>query len=209
MNTFLGSFAAASLIVLAPASAAAAQAAPPAPATAGDAAKLAEAHAIIAVMFPPAERKRMMDKLLTQLSAQFSAGFPAAFMTDPGLKAIVDDFMARAHGRQLAVLQKHMPSIFEATAIAYTHEFSLAELKDIHAFAETPAGRHYLSRATALIGDPAVANANKALIVDAQALTKSMLPELKEKLVAYVKAHPDVAAKIAAKAKDAAADEAK
>src|SRR5205823_14437455 len=98
---------------------------------------------------------------------------------------------------QLAVLENHMPDILDATEVSYTHQFSLAELKDIHAFAETPSGARYMSRATEVLGDPAVAKANTALIADAEALSSTMLPEFKEKLLTYVKAHPDVAAKFA------------
>jgi len=83
-------------------------------------------------------------------------------------------------------------------AEAYSHEFTLGELKDIHAFASTPSGKHYLSRSTAIIGDPAVAKVNTAMFKDIHDATQEMMPALKDKVMAYVKAHPDVAAKIEA-----------
>lgn len=43
-----------------------------------------------------------------------------------------------------------------------------------------------------------MAKVNKELITDAQQLSMEMLPELKDQLVAYVKAHPDVAARLEA-----------
>ena len=96
------------------------------------------------------------------------------------------------------LLQKNMPVILDAMAIAYTHEFSIGELKDIHSFAQTPAGAHYFSRTTAIMGDPAVAKAYADVMVDAQAMTKTMIAGFKEKLLAYLKAHPDVAAQLKA-----------
>jgi hypothetical protein len=198
MKTILGPVLGAMLVAAAPASAAAQSVVP---AQADQAAKLGEARAIIAVMFPPAERQAMMDKLVVDLTGQFRAMLPADAMADPGLKAIVDDFLEKALVRQRPVLQKHMPEQLEAMALAYAREFSLAELKDIHAFAGTSSGGHYLSKAISVVGDPAVAKANTATIAEIHAVTQEMLPELQGKLVAYLQAHPDVAARIAAKRK--------
>jgi len=192
-------FASAALALLAiplSATAAAAQAAPAAQSE--DAAKLAEAHAIIEIIFPPARRDEMLDKMLTALTAQMRTPFPAYLTEDAGVKNILEDYMKRVEAAERPLLSKHMPAMMEATAVAYTHEFSLAELKDIHSFGKTPSGQRYLSRASALLSDPAVAKVNKELAAEAQELPKSFLPELDEKLGAYMKAHPDVAAKIAA-----------
>src|SRR5690242_4807015 len=142
----------------------------PAAASADDAAKLAEAHGIIAIMFPPAEREQMIGKMLTTITAQMRTPMPAYLSQDPGLKNILDDFMTRVEAQEKPLLMKHLPDLLEADAIAYSHEFSLAELKDIHAFGLTPTGRHYLSRSTALLSDPAVAKVNTALVADARAL---------------------------------------
>jgi hypothetical protein len=100
--------------------------------------------------------------------------------------------------KERPVLLKHIPDQVEASAVAYTHEFSLAELKHIHAFAETPAGHHYLSRSSSLITDPAVAKANSAMIADLQQLTIAGKAELKDKLIAYFTAHPDRAKELQA-----------
>jgi hypothetical protein len=194
MKRVLGPVAAACLIVFA-SSGASAQSQP------DQAAKLAEAHAIIAVMFPPAERQRMLDKMQSDVMAQMRPLLPAALMADPGLKTIIDSYIKEAMQRQRAIMQKHQPQLFEAMAAAYTHEFSLAELKDIHSFAESPSGAHYLSKSTAIVGDPAVAKVNTAMFADLHALTQAMMPDLKEKILAYLKAHPDVAAKLEAASK--------
>jgi len=164
-------------------------------------AKLAEANAIIEIMFPPAERERTFDKLAADLAGQFRAGMPASASTDPGFKAIVDQYLDRALQLQKPLLRKHLPAMFEAMALAYTREFSITELRNIHAFAETPAGRHYLSRSTAILSDPAVAKVNSEMIADAQKLSMALITEMKDELLAYLKAHPEVAERMAAESK--------
>jgi hypothetical protein len=198
MKTLSLSIFGACLLVALPASA---TAQPTIAAQSAEAAKLAEAHAIIEVMFPPAERQQTINKLVDQFSAQYQSSIPANAMGDPGIEAIVESYLDKAREQQRPLLARHMPELFEATAIAYTHEFSLAELKDIHAFALTPSGRHYLSRSAALLGDPVVAKANSALLADSQQLVKMMLPEMMGELTTYLKAHPDVAAKLHAENK--------
>lgn len=168
---------------------------------AADPVKLAEAHAIIGIMFPPAQRLQMIQKMQDDMMTQMRPLLPAAMMSDPGLAAIMNDYIAKAKVRQSGVMEKHLPLMFEAMAGAYTREFSLAELKDIHAFAATPSGAHYLSRSTAIVGDPAVAKVNTAMFQDIHAATQAALPEFKDKVITYLKAHPDVAAKIEAESK--------
>jgi len=187
MNKFVGAFLAAGLIVTLPANA---------QAQSEDAAKLAEAHAIIAVMFPPAQRAQMIEKIMRAFEAQIRPAVLHDAMGDPGLKAIVDEYSERALKLERPVVQEHIPAMMEASAVAYTHEFSLAELKDIHAFALTPSGSHYLSRSSAILNDPEVAKVNTEMALESQATAKTLMPEFKDKLVAYLKAHPDVAAKI-------------
>ena len=195
MNRFLALLAGAAIVVLAPA---AASAQPAAVAQAADSAKLAEAHAIIAIMFPPAQLNKMTDDMLTNISAPLRKNLPFQSIPDPGLKKLVADFADEAIAQERPMLQKHMPQILEAMASAYTREFSLAELKDIHAFAQTPSGTRYFSRMTAILGDPAVAHVNAEIMADAQAMTLAKVAEFKEKLEAYLKAHPDVAAQLKA-----------
>jgi len=199
MKTILGCVLAACFTVSLPANAAAQPATSAQP---DEPAKLAEARAVIAAAFPPAQRKQMLAKLQADVMAQFATLLPAELMADPGLKSIFDDFKNGALERQHAVLEKHLPIQLEAMAHAYSREFSLAELKDIHAFAATPSGGHYLSKSTAIIGDPEVAKANTDAIAEIHAVTQEMLPAFKEKAIAYLKAHPDVAKKLEAEGKN-------
>jgi hypothetical protein len=190
MRQCLGPILGALLIVSIPAAAAAAaQHAPQA--QPDEAAKLAEARAIVAIISPPADRERTLDTLLPKFVAQFRPKFPPAMMADAGLQAIIDGEAKEMIAEERPLILKHMPDQAEANAIAYTHEFSLAELKQIHAFAQTPAGHHYLSRSASLVTDPAVAKANTALFADVQQVAAAHKAELKQKLIAYFTAHPD------------------
>lgn len=195
MKTILAMLLGASLAVAAPAVAA------PQPASAArptDHLKLSEARAIIAIMFPPAQREHMMDKLMNDLMVPFRKNMPKAIADDPGLKAIVDDFISEGQARERPIIQKDMPHVLEAMAIAYTHEFSLAELKQIHAFALSPTGNHYLSKSIDIAGDPVVIEANTAMFADGQKMMNSLLPEFMSKVVEYVTAHPDLEKKVKA-----------
>ena len=195
MKNILGSVLAAGIVIALPDVAATAQ---PAASSQADAAKLIETRAIIAIIFPASEREAMFTKLQGDIVSQMGALIPASLTADPGLKAIVDDFKNEALGRQRAVLLKHLPLQLDAMAGAYAREFSLAELKDIHAFALTPPGSHYLSKSVTLIGDPAVAKANRDTIADVHAVTQELIPGFKDKAIAYLKAHPEVAKKLEA-----------
>jgi hypothetical protein len=164
-----------------------------------DAAELAEARAIVGVAFPPTERDQMMRSLIQQFASQVEAADPMQVeaIGDPGLTKLIGDFRGKMLDDMMPLVKGHLPKILEATAVAYTHEFDLAELKEMHAFAETPTGRHYLSRSSALIADPAVAEVNTAYIRDLQTLAATKKAELKDQLMAYLKAHPAVAMKVA------------
>lgn len=196
MRRFFVPIAVASICLATGAHAAAVQA--PAKSQPDEAAKLAEARAIAAIISPPADRERTLDALMPKLIAQFKPMLPSAVEADPGLKAIIEDEIKAMAADERPVILKHMPDQVEANAVAYTHEFSLAELKAIHAFAETPTGQHYFSHVASLMGDPAVAKANSALFVEIHQLTEAHKAELKDKLIAYVTAHPEVAAKLKA-----------
>ncbi|MXP28909.1 DUF2059 domain-containing protein [Porphyrobacter algicida] len=170
-----------------------------APATANQSAKMQEASAIIAIMFPPAERDQKMHDMLTNITTQMKNSMgQLESVGDPGLKAIIDRFVDNVPDKLMPTVQKYFPSMLEAQAEAYTHEFSLEELKQIHAFAMTPAGKHYFSKMTDLLKDPAVAKANERYFAALQGLQQQEAMELRKEIMAYLKAHPDVAKKLEA-----------
>ena len=190
MKRLFGAVAAVASITILTPSAVAAQ---PAPAVQTDsAAKLAEAHAIIQVMYPPATRQQMMDKVMADMTGPMRS-LPLAGITDPGLKAILRDYMDQSFGQIHAMVDRRLPDMLEAMAHAYTHQFTLAELKDIHAFALTPSGHDYFSHAATILGDPAVKEVMVGMMTDAQQMSRESMGPFKNKLTAYVKAHPDAA----------------
>ena len=197
MKKILGPIFGAALIVWVPANAAA-QGATQAVTQSDEAAKLAEAHAIINIMFPPARRAQMMEKMLTDLTAPVRQNLPIDGVTDPGLKALFKGYMDDVFAAERPVIIQHLPAMTDAMAVAYTHQFSLAELKDIHDFALSPSGANYFSHVMTVVGDPAVLKANADLIAEAQEAAKASIGGFKEKIVAYVKAHPDAAAQLQA-----------
>lgn len=180
-------------LLFAAASPALAQAtAPAAPAAqSDDQAKLAEAHAVIEIMFPPATRDGMMTKMMNQLTAPVAQSLPMTGITDQGLKAIFKDYMSDVFGAMRTLVVQHLPAMTDAMAEAYTHQFTLAELKDIHAFALTPAGQDYFSHALTIVGDPAVQKVNATMIADSRTALEPAMARLKDKIAAYVKAHPE------------------
>jgi hypothetical protein len=171
----------------------------PAAAQNDEAAELVEARAIVAVMFPPTERDQMFRTMIEQLIGQMeqAAPFDITSIGDPALTKMVAQFRDSMMESVMPIVQAHLPRILDASAVSYTHEFDLAELRDIRAFAETPAGRHYLSRSTALLGDPAVAEANTAYMREIQALAAVRQGDFREEVRDYFEAHPEVARKVA------------
>jgi hypothetical protein len=160
-------------------------------AQAADPAELAEARAIMEIAFPTAERDETFGTMAGQFLDQFRRAIPDA-VTDPGLKAILDAYLDDLPARLMPMMRVHLPKIIEATAVAYTNEFSLQELEDIHAFARTESGRRYFSQSAKLVGDPAVAAANTAYMGDLQHLQKTLGEEFMKEVIAYLEEHPEV-----------------
>lgn len=164
-----------------------------------EAAEIAEARAIIGAVMPPEQRNAMVEQVINQLTGQLADSLDLDKLGDPGLLALFTDYRKDLIVAFMPKVRENLPKIAEAMAVAYTHEFSLAELKDIHAFADTPAGRHYLSRSAAIIGDPTVAAVNTAHMRELQIVAAPKMAEFKKRVLAYFEAHPEVAKKIAAR----------
>ena len=82
---------------------------------------------------------------------------------EPGIRAIMDRFVANLPNTFRPIFAKQLPRIFDATAIAYTREFTLEELQDIARFAQTPNGARYFVNLQKLQSDPAVTAAVRRL----------------------------------------------
>lgn len=115
---------------------------------------------------------------------------------DAGLRKMLNDQFDAMPGLLMPTVREYLPQILDATALAYTHEYSLDELRHIRAFAETPAGSRYLQTSMKLLGDPAVAKVNEAYLEAIQKVQLAERERMQAEIVDYLKKHPDVAAKL-------------
>lgn len=155
--------------------------------------ELAEAKVIIEAMLPADKRDQIILDMAVTVGRQAAAGF----MTDPafkepGVKAIMDEYLDNLPNVMRPLFAEHMPKILDATAIAYTREFTLPELQDISAFARTPSGQRYFLNLQKLQSDPAVAQANQAMFTDLRPIQQAATADLLEKVKAYLVANPEV-----------------
>lgn len=156
-----------------------------------DPASLALARDIVAKIIPADRRQEMFKKLMSDLMQQLLSA-RSSDITDPGVQAIVDKHLADFRDQALPILEKHMPKLLEAIAHAYVREFSVDELRQIDAFADSAAGTHYLSRSADLLGDREVAQANREYAAEVYTLEPAMKASLANDLADYFKAHPPV-----------------
>jgi hypothetical protein len=154
---------------------------------------LALGKSIVETAFPAATRQAMMDKLMTTMLDQMKAGMQMDRITDPGLRQILSDYLAGVPALLQPTTRAIIPRQMDAVAQAYARMFSLAELKDIAAFAKTPSGTSFLQRSTEVMSDPAVAAVNTDYFGQIQAINARTAPELGRKVEAHLKAHPEAA----------------
>lgn len=152
--------------------------------------QLAEAHRVVDLAFPPAERERMFLAAQTSLAAQMRTVLLAQIGNDPGALAIINRHIDAGMDRIKELTVAHIPVIMEAIAHAYAREFTAAELQAIGTFAATPAGHRYITRSTALLADADVAEANKQLMREVQPITQQTRTDLIAELTAYFVDHP-------------------
>jgi hypothetical protein len=143
------------------------------------------AREIVAIAFPPEQQSATMHQLLVAFTQQMKTAW-ASDLNDPGLNTILDRYIASIPDRLMPLINQHMPLMLDATAQAYTREFSLSEIVQLRAFAGTAVGTHMLSRGTALLSDPAVAQANQAYLRELQSLNAQASSELRGEVEAYL-----------------------
>ncbi|MFO6447228.1 hypothetical protein ACLBKU_08800 [Erythrobacter sp. NE805] len=160
--------------------------------------ELALAREIIAVMYPADKRDEMLLEMSTNLAKQAMAGgMDNPVFREPGIKAIMDRFVADLPEVLRPAFVKHMPQIFEATAVAYTRLFTLEELRDIRAFAGTPSGQRYFASTNQVMSDPAIAAANAAYFAEVMPLPRQMGAKVRKEVEDYLKANPEVLERLA------------
>ncbi|MBW8783873.1 MAG: DUF2059 domain-containing protein [Novosphingobium sp.] len=152
--------------------------------------RLALSREIVDVAFPTGEREAMFGGVIRAMLDQLRAN-AANQIADAGLRTVVERHIAGLPERLAPVTDKHIPMLIDAMANAYAREFSLDELKEIRAFAGTPAGKHYLARNTALLADPHVEAANQAYLNEAMQQVRGDQGSLRAEINAYVAKHPE------------------
>ena len=154
--------------------------------------ELAYANIIIEAMYPADKREQMILDLASTVASQMAAGMlTGPVFEEPGIRAIMDGFLADLPETLGPTFSKHLPKIFEATAIAYTREYTLEELRDISAFARTPSGQRYFLSLQKLMNDPAVAEANTSMFRDVEPVTKAQGTKVRQQVEAYLMANPE------------------
>lgn len=140
---------------------------------------------VVQVIIPTNDGGAMMRGLMDTIGSQVEQAFPVPD-DDPGLKAVLDKKRSEIPDRIMPVLIKHLPSMSNGMACAYVAEFTLAELQELAVFARSPTGKRYLSRSTALIGDPSVAAANQAYFQDINPVAQEYFLDVKEAVSDYL-----------------------
>lgn len=165
----------------------------PAPADAG---AQAYARQIVEAMLPPERRREITDVLMHSIMDQMRNS-PLGRASDPGLRQLVSNYVAKMPERLRPVNNKHLPLIMDAMARAFVQEFSPDELKQIAEFGNTPAGAHYLRRSIGILSEPTVASANQAYFREAGQVAQANSPE-KAAVEDYLKKNPAVARQLQA-----------
>ena len=144
------------------------------------------ARSIVDTILPPDQQDQMMRQLMGAFNGQMQAALlDRSDQTDPELQAILDKFTASVPDRAMPLVSKHLPAIKLAMACAYTHNFSLEELRSVNQFAQSPTGKHYFGASLTMVNDPAIVVANGIYFKDVKQLLGVMQGELLRDISAY------------------------
>lgn len=180
-----------SMIIAAPAAAETANLGSECAESQGNAESLALARGIVDSILPPDQQDQMMHQFMTGFNGQLQAGLMQKVdAADPKMQAILDKFAASVPDRAMPVVSKHLPAIKQAMACAYTHKFSIEELRSINQFALSPAGKHYFGASMSMMTDPAVAAENGLYFQDVKILMEEMKGELLHDIAVYYDSKP-------------------
>ncbi|WP_260923535.1 DUF2059 domain-containing protein [Novosphingobium sp. 9] len=191
LGRFIGFAAFAALATVPLSTPASAAEAPAATTPAVDPEALALAKRITSAAFPPERRQEMLTNLMQTMLGQMKSGLGLDEITDPGLHKILEDYLDNIPTLLRPATDAYLPKQMDAIAQAYTRKFTTAQLRDIAAFAETPSGSAYFSHSLEIMSDPAVAEVNTEYFRQIKSISKASQADLQEKVVAYLKAHPD------------------
>lgn len=148
--------------------------------------RLAVAQAIVVTAWPPERREAMMDKLIATFASQFRDSAHLETIENPGFSAILRRYLDSIPGRLKPLVSDFIPRQMDAIAIAYARMFTLTELRDVLAFAQTPSGAQFMQRGIDAISDPDVAAVNTAYLTKVHQLSAEAAAEVAAEVQAYV-----------------------
>lgn len=153
---------------------------------------LAIAREIVDLAMPPDNRRAMMEQMSDTLFAQMRDGLFRSIgdRSNPATQQIFDRYLEQYRRLSNELSNDSTPAMMEAVARAYARQFSLDDLRQIHAFISTPAGTRYFRQATHLFSDPDVAEANRAYAARLFAALQPMMAELQREVEAEVTRRP-------------------
>ncbi len=159
-----------------------------------DPANLTIARQIAAIALPPEKAAAMFRATANAMSGPMLAQLRQIGSTsDPGMAALVNEFADKLPSQVADVMTAHLPDMSEAMARAYARKFSRDDLEHILAFARTPAGTNYLSKASQIMQDPDIQSFFASIFRAMQADQDPLVAEFERKVAAYRAAHPATA----------------
>lgn len=151
--------------------AAMAQTTPPtSPTTAIDPVRLATAQKMLDQMIPAEKRMELVEAIIRPMMANMRQSFEQSpdlkklFAENPTARKEMLAFVDQETERSLRIARDSMPVMYDAMAIAYARQFTVDQLADIERFYGSPTGRALLDRMPAIISDPAVMAAQRAMM---------------------------------------------
>jgi len=155
-----------------------------------DPARLAEARKLLDEITPPEKRDKMIDDIVGPMMANLrdamadSPDMAKVFRDKPAARQQMLDFIKAEGDRSLKIAHEALPSLFDAMAIAYARQFTVEQLTDMERFFESPTGRIYVERIPAVLSDPAITAAQRAMMEKAfdglQDRAKAMAQKLED-----------------------------
>ncbi|OAN65841.1 DUF2059 domain-containing protein [Sphingomonas sp. TDK1] len=133
-------------------------------------ARLAAATALIAKIMPPQRIDTLIDQMMRPMMDNLrnamaqSPQMQAAFAKDPKAKAMLDGFVSDELQHSMALTKASMPTMLDAMARAYARRFTVAQMRDVSAFFDTPSGKIYAEQAPTVMADPDVLAAQRAVM---------------------------------------------
>ncbi|MEM1195891.1 MAG: DUF2059 domain-containing protein [Pseudomonadota bacterium] len=154
------------------------------PQTEVSSARLELANQIIDLAYPSDTRMAMFQKVSEQMEAQMLQSLQG-IINDEGALAILSEWQEGMSVKTDAILERNVPLLMKAWALAYADIYTEPELRDILAFVSTPTGKVFLSKTNDVIGHPEFAAANQDYIDEIVALIPGEIPALVERIEAY------------------------